>query len=104
MIYPIMVVSSIWTFATEFGICWERQSTQAGASMTKLATIPTVSERIPTVDSLKKAKADAVKNTKEPNKFDFKTWIKRSFNEFAANTALHGYNHIVRQDTAQWER
>lgn len=31
-------------------------------------------------------------------------WIRNSFRQFCNNTALHGYNYIVRDDTAQWER
>ena len=31
-------------------------------------------------------------------------WVWRIFKEFASSTALHGYNHIVREDTARWER
>lgn len=33
-----------------------------------------------------------------------KSWIVRCFKDFAANTALHGYNHIVREDASNWER
>ncbi|XP_031617478.1 sodium channel protein Nach-like [Contarinia nasturtii] len=30
--------------------------------------------------------------------------LARRFKEFASNTALHGYNHIVREDSTKWER
>lgn len=31
-------------------------------------------------------------------------WFRNSFRQFCSSTALHGYNYIVRDDTAQWER
>lgn len=72
--------------------------------MTKL--IPTISARIEpaNVDQLKIKAIATVDKQSQPNKFDFKLWVSRCFKEFAANTALHGYNHIVREDTAPWER
>lgn len=32
------------------------------------------------------------------------TWFKKTFQEFAANTVLHGYNHIVQADTSKYEK
>lgn len=73
--------------------------------MTKL--IPTISERIRPfdIDSFKKTNSNtSLLKKKTQQEFDIKSWISRSFKEFASNTALHGYNHIVRDDTAAWER
>ncbi|XP_055295176.1 sodium channel protein Nach-like [Sitodiplosis mosellana] len=33
-----------------------------------------------------------------------KSWFVRCFKEFAENTALHGYNHIVREESTKGER
>lgn len=73
--------------------------------MTKI--LPTISAQVApiSVAQLKpKANAAAFNKKVQPEKFEFKIWMKRSFKEFATNTALHGYNHIVREDTAMWER
>lgn len=43
-------------------------------------------------------------NIRNNNKTKAKSWIVRCFKDFAANTALHGYNHIVREDASTWER
>lgn len=45
-----------------------------------------------------------VKKNSDKLKDNTKSWISRCFNDFASNTALHGYNHIVREDTSKWER
>lgn len=31
-------------------------------------------------------------------------WFKRTFQEFAVNTVLHGYNHIVQANVTKYER
>lgn len=41
------------------------------------------------------------KNSKSDSE---ESWLVRCFKEFAKNTALHGYNHIVREDSTKWER
>lgn len=37
-------------------------------------------------------------------KFNFYLWLKNRIKEFCSVTALHGYAHIIREDTALWER
>lgn len=32
------------------------------------------------------------------------SWFKRAFHEFANNTVLHGYNHIVDDNASKYER
>lgn len=32
------------------------------------------------------------------------SWFKRAFREFADNTVLHGYNHIVDDNASKYER
>lgn len=41
------------------------------------------------------------KNTKSVRK---ESCLMRCLKEFAKNTALHRYNHIVREDSTKWER
>lgn len=69
--------------------------------MAKALPIPTVSSRI----KPKKIQVNAIKElTTDKAKTKIDSWIVRCFNDFARNTALHGYNHIVREDTSKWEK
>lgn len=43
--------------------------------------------------------------TKQPEKkFNFTKWMLNRMKEYCSVTALHGYAHIIREDTALWER
>lgn len=75
--------------------------------MIKVAPIPTISSRVdqnfPKVKRLKLR--NAVIPTEKSTKGKPKPhWIVRCFKDFAANTALHGYIHIVRPGASKWER
>lgn len=70
--------------------------------------IPTISDRVGhKVFKVKRAQVKLAKLSKlssRPKKLEGESWVVRYFKEFAANTALHGYNHIVREDSTKWER
>lgn len=61
-----------------------------------MVKIITVSEKVSPLPNVKKI---AFKRSS-----GLKDWILKSFKDFASNTALHGYNHIVREGIATWER
>lgn len=75
--------------------------------MVKVVTpIPTISERV--TKKVRKVKRIQVKQAKSSKlllqptcKVEEECWIVRCFKEFASNTALHGYNHIVREDSTR---
>lgn len=72
--------------------------------MVKVVPIRTISERVS--NNLLKIKRVHVKSARlsKPKKANDESWFVRYFKEFATNTALHGYNHIVREDSTKWER
>lgn len=68
-------------------------------------TISTVSGRVH--NKVLKANRIHVKPTRSLNKVKTITeesWLAKHFKEFASNTALHGYIHIVREDSTKCER
>lgn len=68
----------------------------------KLATKTTKIQKVsPAPTPLTKAQ-EAGEN--DPNQVTFKAWLKKRAKEFCSVTALHGYGHIIREDTAMWER
>lgn len=75
--------------------------------MVKVAPIPTISSRMdknfPKVKGLKVQNA-VIQSESEAKEKQQQHWIVRCFEEFAANTALHGYIHIVRPGASKWER
>lgn len=69
-------------------------------------SIPTISQEISGKElKVKKIQVKALKPTinKKP-KIQKIAWIWQHFKEFSENTALHGYNHIVRNDSTKCER
>lgn len=58
---------------------------------------------VPTISSNVNDKAVLSVSPLKP-KSKAQSWIVRCFKDFAANTALHGYSHIVREDASMWER
>lgn len=75
--------------------------------MLKLVTpfIPTISREINGTElKAKKIYVEASKRMNKKSKMQKTSWIWQHFKEFSANTALHGYNHIVRNDTTKCER
>lgn len=76
--------------------------------MVKVIPIPTISGRVShKVFKVKRARVKSARLSKlssRPKNSAGESWVVRYFKEFAANTALHGYNHIVREDSTKWER
>lgn len=77
--------------------------------MVKVTPISTISSRLdkkfPKVRNIHVKNASFLPKTKpKVENVGKDSWIVRCFKEFAANTALHGYNHIVRAETSKWER
>lgn len=75
--------------------------------MVKVVPIPTISSRLD--KNFHKVRRIKVQNGVIPFESQAKEkqqehWIVRCFKEFAANTALHGYIHIVRPGASKWER
>lgn len=73
--------------------------------MVKVVTIPTISSRVD--KKFPKVRRLTVQNTVIQSQAKEKQqphWIVRCFKEFAANTALHGYIHIVRPGASKSER
>lgn len=69
--------------------------------------IPTISHEISAqVHNIKKIQLKALKHnaTNKKPKTQKVAWIWKHFKEFSANTALHGYNHIVRNNSTKCER
>lgn len=64
--------------------------------------ISTISGRIH--NNTKRKKIDVKPTPKNSKSIREESWLVRCFKEFAENTALHGYNHIVREDSTKWER
>lgn len=75
--------------------------------MVKVVPISTISDQVSKSSAKVKKIHGHVKQSKflkSVKKVQKDSWIVRCFNEFAENTALHGYNHIVREDSSKWER
>lgn len=73
--------------------------------MVKVIPISTISDRVSkSVPKVRKIYVKQSKLTKTSKPTPKQSWLHRCFNEFAANTALHGYNHIVRENSTKWER
>lgn len=54
------------------------------------------------MDSKKK---ENLKNKEvKKQEFNFQLWFKNRLKHFCSVTALHGYSHIIRDDTPLWER
>lgn len=71
--------------------------------MVKVKPISTISSRVDNkLTKVKKIHVQPIPVKKKTVVRD--SWLMRCFKEFAQNTALHGYNHIVRADTSKWER
>lgn len=71
-------------------------------------SIPTLSREISDRElKAKKIQVKALKPTTTHKKTKAQkkiAWISQHFKEFSANTALHGYNHIVRNESTKCER
>lgn len=101
-LFHFAIVKGIWCCLDLDGIVY------LATKMVKVVPIATISDRV-AMNSvqmknvhLKKPKIrKTLKNSKSKRQ---ESWIVKSFKEFAANTALHGYNHIVREDATKWER
>lgn len=66
--------------------------------------IQTVSERVSkNAVKINRIRKKPVRVTREKKSYE-ESWYVRYFKEFASNTALHGYNHIVRENSTKWER
>lgn len=73
--------------------------------MVKAVPISIISDRVDSnpikVRKIRVKSQEQLKNEESSKKGSI---ITRTFKEFAANTALHGYNHIVRDGTTKWEK
>lgn len=73
--------------------------------MVKVIPISTISDRVSkNVLKVRKIHVKQSKLPKNPKSIPKESWLQRCFKEFAENTALHGYNHIVRENSTKWER
>lgn len=75
--------------------------------MVKVVPIPAISSRVDkNFSNVRRLKAQnfAIQSEYQAKEKQQQHWIVRCFEEFAANTALHGYIHIVRPGASKWER
>lgn len=70
------------------------------------SSIPTISRQISDKEfNFKKIQVKAaIKRIDKRSTIEKTSWIWQHFKDFSANTALHGYNHIVQNDTTKCER
>lgn len=75
--------------------------------MVKVVPIPTISSRadknVPKGRRLNVQNA-AIQSESQAQEKEQQHWAVRCFKEFAMNTALHGWVHIVRPGSSKWER
>lgn len=75
--------------------------------MVKVVPIPTISSRVDeNFSNVRRLRVQnfAIQSESQAKEKQQQHWIVRCFKEFAANTALHGYIHIVRPGASKWER
>lgn len=53
---------------------------------------------------VRKIRVKSLEKSTQEKSSNEESLVARTFREFASNTALHGYNHIVREGTTKWEK
>lgn len=73
--------------------------------MVKVLPIPTISGRVGSSPlKVRKIRVKPLEKSTQEKSSNEESLVARTFREFASNTALHGYNHIVREGTTKWEK